>query len=910
MRTGKKLLALLLTLSMALSLTVTAAAAEENGGVTILYTNDIHTYIDQDLTYSLVAAYKDSLENALLVDAGDHIQGTAYGGMDQGATIIELMNAAGYDLATLGNHEFDYDMEGCIAAMEAADFPYVSCNFYHEADGSRGENVLDSYEVFELGGVSVAIIGITTPESFTKSTPAYFQDDNGDYIYGIAGGPDGEELYDAIQEAVDAASAEADYVIALGHLGVDESSQPWTSREVIANTTGLDVFIDGHSHTTLPMEEVTDEGGDTVILTQTGSYLDAVGQLTISQDGTITTALLTAEDLSGLTPDPAVKALEDAWIGEIEEQLGQVIGYAEVTLDNYDAEGSRLVRKQETNTGDFAADALYYLFDSMGMDVDVAVMNGGGIRNGAVTGEITYQTCKEIHTFGNVACLITVTGQQLLDALEWGAKDMTADGAVENGGFLHVSGLRYTVNTAIPSTVQQDELGVWTGGPTGGYRVTAVEVLNNETGVYEPLSLTGVYNLAGYNYTLRNLGDGFAMFQGAENVLDYVAEDYMVLADYLQSFPVDEATGLPTISVGSQYADVNGSGRITIVHEPVGYADVAEGAWYAGAVSYVTANGLMAGATETTFAPNAPITGADLTAALNAIAPAEAETGGQSVTREALAALLWIRAGSPAAGADLSAFSDADSISGENRTAMAWAVSQGLLAGYGNGTLGPDGILTRAQAATVVMRLHQAVLSEGGLALPNDSQQTAVQWERQFTVVIDPGHGGRQPGAHYSGVSEKEINLAVALKLENLLTARGYQVVMTRSDDTGIGLYERAELANASGADLFVSLHSNAMANAPNFQGILTYHYPSNSSGAELAQSIQTAVCQVTGGTDRGVRSADFVVLRETDMSAALVEMGYMSSPGELARLLDASYQDKLAQGIAEGIARYLGAPE
>lgn len=171
-RTGTKHLALPLTLSMALSLTVTAAAAEECG-VTILYTNDIHTYIDQDLTYSLVAAYKDSLENALLVDAGDHIQGTAYGGMDQGATIIQLMNAAGYDLATLGNHEFDYDMEGCMAAIQAADFPYVSCNFYHEADGVRGENVLDSYQVFEVGGVSVAIIGITTPESFTKSTPAY-----------------------------------------------------------------------------------------------------------------------------------------------------------------------------------------------------------------------------------------------------------------------------------------------------------------------------------------------------------------------------------------------------------------------------------------------------------------------------------------------------------------------------------------------------------------------------------------------------------------------------------------------------------------------------------------------------------------------------------------------------------------
>ena len=225
-RPVKKLLSLLLSAAMltGLALPAMAAEGEDAEGIVVLYTNDIHTYIDQDLTYSLVAAYKDSLENALLVDAGDHIQGTAYGGMDQGATIIELMNAAGYDLATLGNHEFDYDMEGCMAAIQAADFPYVSCNFYHEADGVRGENVLDSYEVFELGGVSVAIIGITTPESFTKSTPAYFQDDNGDYIYGIAGGPDGEELYDAIQEAVDATSAEADYVIALGHLGVDESS--------------------------------------------------------------------------------------------------------------------------------------------------------------------------------------------------------------------------------------------------------------------------------------------------------------------------------------------------------------------------------------------------------------------------------------------------------------------------------------------------------------------------------------------------------------------------------------------------------------------------------------------------------------------------------------------------------------
>ena len=518
MRTGKKLLALLLAMVMALSLTVTAFAEGEEpvadetapttettnteaageteaaGGVTILYTNDVHTYIDNSvgegnengLTYSKVAAYKASLENALLVDAGDAIQGTVYGSMDKGATITKLMNMAGYDAATLGNHEFDYGMDGCMAAIEAADFPYVSCNFYHEKDGVKGENVLDSYVVLEAGGVKIAFVGITTPESFITSTPAYFQDDAGNFIYGIAGGTDGSALYAAVQTAIDAASAEADYVIALGHLGIDPSSTPWTSRDVIANTTGLDAFIDGHSQNEVPMEEVTDKGGSTVILTQTGEYLNNLGQMTIAADGTITTKLLTGEDLAAVAPDAEIKAVEDAWIAEIDTQLGEVIGSTTDVLDNYDAEGVRLVRKQETNTGDFTADALYYLFDNMGLEVDAAIMNGGGIRNGAVTGDITYKTCKEIHTFGNVACLVTVTGQQILYALEFGAKDVSADGSTEHGGFLQVSGLKYTINTAIPSSIPLDDKGFWAGEPTGALRVSDVQILDRETGEYVP----------------------------------------------------------------------------------------------------------------------------------------------------------------------------------------------------------------------------------------------------------------------------------------------------------------------------------------------------------------------------------------------------------------------------------------
>ena len=567
----KRLVLILLALAAVVILAV--AAGRGHGDIVVYYTNDIHSYIDNHLdeepglSYSKVAALKNTTENALLVDAGDHLQGTAYGGMDNGTTIIQLMNATGYDAATLGNHEFDYGMAGCLAAIDAAEYPYVSCNFRHEQDGVPGDLVLNNFVMLESGKEKIAFVGITTPETITSSSPAYYQDESGNYIYGIDGGMDGSALYAAAQSAIDdAKAAGADHVIALGHLGVDASSGPWTSRNLIANTTGLDAFIDGHSHTTIEMEPVTDKAGNAVVLTQTGSYLDAVGKLTIGTDGSIRTELLSADELADLTPDAAVSALEYAWITEVNGLLGEVIGYAEVTFDNYDADGNRLVRRQGTNTGDFAADALYYLFDEMGMDVDVAVMNGGGIRNEAITRELTYLSCKEIHTFGNVACLLQVTGQQILDALEWGSKGITADGSGENGSLLHVSGLKYTLDLTRDSSVQADEKDVWTGPPTDGYRVSNVLILNRDTGEYEPLDLTATYNLAGYNYTLRDLGGGFAMLNGSVNVLDYVAEDYMVLANYIQSFPVDESTGLPTISTDSGYCDVTGSGRITVYY--------------------------------------------------------------------------------------------------------------------------------------------------------------------------------------------------------------------------------------------------------------------------------------------------------------------------------------------------------
>lgn len=576
---GSLLLAGALTLCMAFP-----AAADSDlstDAVTILYTNDVHTYLTQDLTYSRIAGYRNTLDNALLVDAGDHIQGTAYGSMDNGHTILDIMNAAGYTAATLGNHEFDYGMDGCLSAVAQADFPYLSCNFYHEENGVPGDSVLDSYAVFTVNGRRIAFIGITTPESFTKSTPAYFQDDQGNYIYGIAGGADGSDLYAAVQDAIDAARAEADTVIALGHLGDDVSSEPWTSSDVIANTTGLDAFIDGHSHSVIPYREVDDADGNPVVLTQTGCYLSNVGQMTIDADGKITTELLTAEDLAAVTPDNGVKAIEDRWVAEVDAQLGEKIGASTIDFTiNFPGSEDRAIRMAETNLGDLNADAYYWYSNEVaGLDTDLALMNGGGIRANVAAGDWSYLTCKTVNTFGNVLCVVRASGQDILDALEFGARnvgltDPETGAEAENGGFLQVAGLCYSIDTSVENTVPVDNKGVWQGAPQA-YRVNNVQVYDKDTGSFAPLDLNRDYTIAGTNYTLLNCGDGFAMFDDAEKVLDGTAEDYLAFAGYVSSFTDTDQDGYADLSsTGSPlatysgyplcYEKPEGAGRITI----------------------------------------------------------------------------------------------------------------------------------------------------------------------------------------------------------------------------------------------------------------------------------------------------------------------------------------------------------
>ena len=581
MKKTRRLLALLLAMAMMLALTVTAGAEEltttaAKSEITVIYTNDVHTYIDKTLSYATVSAMKQDYQKAgkqvLLVDAGDHIQGTAYGGMDEGKTIVQLMNAAGYDIATLGNHEFDYGMARALATVEEAKFPYVSCNFYHEKNGVAGDPVLESYKVFDMNGTKVAFVGITTPESFTKSTPAYFQDANGKYIYGIAAGKDGAALYAAVQKAIDAASKEADYVIALGHLGDDPSSQPWTSEEVIAHTTDLDAFIDGHSHSTVEMKQVKDKAGNTVVLTQTGSYFAAIGEMTIAANGTITTKLTKEYEGS----DATVAALQKTWMDKVEGMLGEKIAETDIEFTIKDAEGNRAVRKGATNLFDLNADAFYwYINEVANLDCDVAVMNGGGVRATIEAGDWTYKSCKTVNPFGNVLCLMKVPGQMILDALEFGSRD-TPDS--ECGGFLSAAGLTYEIDSTVTYTGSQDDKGVWQAGPTGEYRVRNVKIYNKATGAFEPLDVNKTYTLGGINYTLRNQGDGFNMFQesaGMELVMEGIAMEYEAFAAYLKAFKDTDGNGYANLTSAASplaalknypinYENAAGSGRTVV----------------------------------------------------------------------------------------------------------------------------------------------------------------------------------------------------------------------------------------------------------------------------------------------------------------------------------------------------------
>lgn len=545
---ARKLLSILLILSVLLVGFAFAEETEAPRPIVILYTNDVHCGIDDAIGYAGLAAYEKAYEKAgydvALVDCGDSIQGAAVGTLSKGGYIIDIMNEVGYDVAIIGNHEFDYGMDRFMELKDAADFPYVSANF----TDLEGNPVLDAYTILELGGSRIAFVGVATPETFTKSTPTYFQDGEGNYIYSFCEGNDGADLYAAVQKAVDAAREEGvDAVVVLTHLGTDAASAPWTSSELIANTTGIDVVLDGHSHSVWEGELIQNKDGEDVLMSSTGTKLNAVGTLTI-EAGEEGLAFSTALHTESIFQDDETAAFIDGIKAEYEETLTTVVAHSDVDLtivdpEAVDADGKpiRIIRSQESNLGDLCADAYRAMSGA-----DVAIVNGGGIRVSIPAGDITYEQIIAVHPFGNSLCLVEATGQEILDALEMSVRNLPA----ENGGFLQVSGLTFEVNMGVESTVVVDDKGMFVE-VSGDRRVQNVQVAG------EAIDPEATYTLASHNYMLKDSGDGINMF--ADNVLlqDSVMIDNQVLINYI----TESLGGV----VGEDYSDPYGQGRITIL---------------------------------------------------------------------------------------------------------------------------------------------------------------------------------------------------------------------------------------------------------------------------------------------------------------------------------------------------------
>ena len=531
----------------------TEPASEKNGEVVILFTSDVHCGIDQGFGYAGLSQIRESLEaqgyETILVDDGDSIQGETIGTLSKGEAIIDLMNALKYDVAIPGNHEYDYGTERFLELVQKADFPYISCNFTKE-----GKLVLPSYVIKEAAGLKIGFVGVTTPQTITSSTPAYFQNAQGEFVYGFMQDANGEAVYQAVQKAVDEARAEgADYVYVLGHLGLGEDAAPWTYADVISHTHGIDVFLDGHSHDT---EQVVmkNENGEDVIRSAVGTKLSGIGYSYLSAEGIGETNLWTwnnsvsAPELLGL--DNEMSAAVAKATEELTETLNQRVATSEVTLTISDPEEKdsagkpiRMIRRAETNLGNFCADAIL-----AASGADVALMNGGGIRTDLEKGEVTYGDIVNVFPFGNELCVIEATGQQIADALEWGAKAVPG----EFGGFLQPAGLSYEIDVSVPSGCTSDENQMMTG-ISGERRVKNILVGG------EPIDLKKTYTVAGMNYTLLNHGDGHTAFDGANVLQKGSALDNQLLIDYI----VNTLGG----TIGEQYADPYGEGRITIVGE-------------------------------------------------------------------------------------------------------------------------------------------------------------------------------------------------------------------------------------------------------------------------------------------------------------------------------------------------------
>ncbi len=528
------------------------APVEKNGEIYILYTSDVHCGMDQGFGYAGLMQIRSSLEaqgyTTILVDDGDAFQGDSVGTLTKGETIVKLMNTLDYDIAIPGNHDFDYGMDRFFELAGMADFTYISCNF-----NKQGSLVFEPYVILNAAGHKIAFVGVTTPTTILDSTPEFFQNEKGEYIYGFMQDATGEALYKAVQDSVDAARREgAELVYVLGHLGMDAESAPWTYADVIEHTSGIDVMFDGHSHDSDQIV-MKDKDGKNVTRSACGTKLNCIGYSRITKDGKVAETGIwswpndtCAQELFGIDNE-AAKAVDGAR-AELAALLNKVVAHTDVELTIYDAVAKdnsgnpiRMVRRAETNLGDLCADALR----SAG-NADVGLINGGGVRKNIAKGDITYEDIINVFPFGNTLCVVETTGEQILNALEWGAKGLPG----ESGGFLQVSGLCYTIDVSVPGSCITDEIGMF-AGVAGERRVKDVTIGG------QPLDPAKTYTVASIGYILLSFGDGQAAFKGCKVLQNGSQLDNQLLIDYI----VETLGG----RIGTGYADPAGEGRITIV---------------------------------------------------------------------------------------------------------------------------------------------------------------------------------------------------------------------------------------------------------------------------------------------------------------------------------------------------------
>ncbi len=552
-----------------------------NGSIAIVHSNDVHCSgletSESAIGYAGIAEAANEarsqygIANVTLVDAGDAIQGKPIGTLSEGGDLVSIMNQAGYDVAALGNHEFDYGMDRLFELQEMADYEYVCANMQNT---ETGELVFKPYTVLEypVGSdtVRVAYVGITTPTTLTATNPTVFENAAGNLIYSFYGDSTGDALYNQIQSVVNDARSEeggnADYVVALSHLGASATSslpERWTSTALVAHTTGIDAVIDGHTHLVYN-DRVPNANGQMVAVAQAGTAFEAYGTMVITPDNTpgpedvVSTITRASADLP---QDESVAQYVKNIEADLAQTLNEPVGSLDVFMQVYspNADGAPwywTARMRETNLGDFVADAYRKT-----LDADIGFVNGGGIRwnwDGDATnfgirpGILTYGNAIDINPFANSLSVVELDGLTILNALEFSVRQLTPafdDETEANGGFLQVSGISFKARVDIPSPILTDDNDNFIG-ISGDRRVFDVMVNG------EPLDVTKTYRVASITFLLDG-GSGYTMLRNSDYLVREASLDYEAIIKYIQ----DDLGG----TIGAGYTDPAGAGRIELL---------------------------------------------------------------------------------------------------------------------------------------------------------------------------------------------------------------------------------------------------------------------------------------------------------------------------------------------------------